>query len=93
MRTKEEVLIDIGKNIRKYRSTRTQGELAKQVSITQAYLSQLEHGKRAIHLNTLIKLADVFGIHPGILLLPDLNASKLMSVSECISFNTDIYKC
>lgn len=54
----------IGLKIKKLRKqfNKTSTELAKEVQISQPYLSQIENGHQAVPLDVLIKICGVFGI-------------------------------
>ncbi len=43
---------------------KTQRELAKEVGVTETYLSMIECGRRSIPDRTLLKVANAFGIAP-----------------------------
>jgi len=51
-------------NVKKIRIERswTQIEVCAKAGITQAYLSQIENGKRSMSVATAVKLANVFGV-------------------------------
>jgi len=51
-------------NVKKIRMERswTQTEVCAKAGITQAYLSQIENGKRSMSLVTAVKLANIFGV-------------------------------
>ena len=58
-RSKDERLRDL---IRELRGGRSQADVAGALGITQSFYSSLESGHRRITLQTLIALADFFGI-------------------------------
>jgi transcriptional regulator with XRE-family HTH domain len=45
----------------------SQQQLADSVGIAKSYISSLELGYRAPHLNLLVKIAQALGVRPGIL--------------------------
>lgn len=54
----------IQNNVKKYRTEKgfTQAQLSEKAGVTQAYLSQVENGKRAMSLEFAVKLAGLFGV-------------------------------
>ena len=55
--------------LRRYRDAAglSQQQLADSVGIAKSYVSSLELGYRAPHLNLLVKIAQALGVRPGIL--------------------------
>jgi putative transcriptional regulator len=55
--------MSIGSNVRKYRKLKglTQKELARKVSISRSFLSEIENGKYDIRLSLLDKICEVLG--------------------------------
>ena len=55
--------------LRRYRATAglSQQQLADSVGIAKSYISSLELGYRAPNLNLLVKIAQVLGVRPGVL--------------------------
>ena len=51
-------------NVKEIRTERslTQTNVSEKAGITQAYLSQIENGKRSMSIVTAVKLANVFGV-------------------------------
>ena len=65
----------VGQRIRKWRHQRelSQAEVARLAGITQASLSNYEHGKRDLPLSTLLGVAQALNVSVGDLLdLPDV---------------------
>jgi transcriptional regulator with XRE-family HTH domain len=56
--------------LRRYRDAAglSQQQLADSVGIAKSYISSLELGYRAPHLNLLVKIAQALGVRPGELL-------------------------
>lgn len=59
-------------NIKKFRKQKgiKQDALAEKINLSEKYISDLETGRRLGSLETLIALADAFGVPPYELLLP-----------------------
>ena len=55
--------------LRRYRDAAglSQQQLADSIGITKSYISSLELGYRAPHLNLLVKTAQALGVRPGAL--------------------------
>ena len=53
--------------LRRYRDVAglSQQELADNIGIAKSYISSLELGYRAPHLNLLVKIAQALGVRPG----------------------------
>ncbi len=91
--------INIGHNIKKYRieSKMTQGELAKQLSVTISSISAYENGLRAPSYDVIIKIASLFRVSTDNLLghsnsfssdIGELTAEQKLVVYEII----ELYK-
>lgn len=61
-----------GKNVKRLRKNRrpklSQAQLATRASVDRTHVSQVEAGKRAVRLETLVKLAGALGVGPEVLL-------------------------
>ena len=53
--------------LRRYRDAAglTQQQSADRLGIAKSYVSSLELGYRALHLNMLVKMRQAFGVRPG----------------------------
>lgn len=76
------VVKEVGRKIRHLRSSRsgdrvTQEELAAKAGISVSYLSMLERGERAPHLDTLARLAEALGVPLSELFAFDANPDTL----------------
>ena len=63
----------LGKKIRKLRtiSGKTQVELAKELGFTSTgAISQIENGLKGLKVESIVKAAEVFGVHPIVLMTP-----------------------
>lgn len=70
-----EILINIGKNIRKYRKYKgyTQEKLAEKVCLSNSYISDIECGKINVPTLTLADICDVLDIELYKIFLPYIN--------------------
>ena len=63
----------LGKKIRKLRtiSGKTQVELGKELGFTSTgSISQIENGLKGLKVESIVKAAEVFGVHPIVLMTP-----------------------
>lgn len=69
----------VGARIRQLRLHKfaTQNEIAKLLSITVPGYYKLEVGTTDINLSRLIRLAEIFGVRPGVLSADDVELSDL----------------
>ena len=76
----------LGNKIRKLRtmSGKTQVELAKELGFTSTgAISQIENGLKGLKVESIMKAAEVFGVHPFVLLTPyDLGEEETEIVSK-----------
>ena len=76
----------LGKKIRKLRTTsgKTQVELAKELGFTSTgAISQIENGLKGLKVESIVKAAEVFGVHPFVLMTPyDLGQEEAEIVSK-----------
>ncbi|MCH5299690.1 MAG: helix-turn-helix transcriptional regulator [Ruminococcus sp.] len=67
---REELTINIGMNIRKYRleADLSQESLSFSANLSQAYIGKLERGERCPNIETLYKISEVLNVPVGNLL-------------------------
>ena len=70
---KEELLVEIGVNIRKFRKKKnyTQLDLAVVVDIHRTQIARIERGEHNVGVCTLMKIANALGVHVKELILDD----------------------
>lgn len=80
----------IGKKIRILRELKemTQVELGKAVGMSSSgAISQIENGEKGIKLHAILRVADILGVHPIVLLnLDDLDKEELKLMVDMMSF-------
>lgn len=70
MMNKDEIMILVGNNIRKYRTGQklTQEQLAEKIGISTSFCSKLERGKKSMSIATLRDIANALEISVNYLL-------------------------
>lgn len=75
---KTKVLIEFGAQLREARQQKgwSQEKLALEAGVDRTYVSSIERGRRNLSLLNIVKLADVLGISPS-LLVETLQGEKI----------------
>jgi len=69
----------IGDQLRQLRKKRglTQSELALQTGLSYSFINQVERGKQSVRLDSLSRLAAVFGFEIGLIKVTPVTGSQL----------------
>ncbi|WP_312470501.1 helix-turn-helix transcriptional regulator [Neobacillus sp.] len=78
MENKEDILKNIGKRIKKFRTEKglSQKDLAEMLSLGQSIIALYETGEREIKITTLLELTKIFDVSPNDILGYDDSVSK-----------------
>ena len=91
--TKDERMLLIGANIRKYRIERhmTQDELSEKAQISTSFCANLERGKKSLSVKVLRDIADALQVTANDLLYEANAESRIASLSSLLSDKPESY--
>lgn len=76
--------IKLGRRIKEYRlkAMMTQEKLAEVIELSAVYISQIEHGRRKLSLESLVKIANALNVTIDILLMDSLNQNDDIFINQ-----------
>ena len=91
--TKEELLILVGNNIKRYRNERnmTQDELAEKAQISTSFCANIERGQKGMSLLVLRDIADALQVTTDALLYEKSSEKYVSSLSSFLSNKSESY--
>lgn len=91
--TKEELLILVGNNIKRYRNARnmTQDELAEKAQISTSFCANIERGQKGMSLLVLRDIAAVLQVTTDALLYEESAENHIASLSSFLSNKSESY--